>query len=100
RLPTLYASQGYDTAQSMDAAIRDVKGRIEDKAAMRKALEAANFKSVRGPFKFNRNHNPIHNIYLRMVTRDSQSRVTNRTVGVIINDAADPYAAKCSMPKT
>src|SRR5207244_11227439 len=53
RVPSLYASQGYDTALLLDAAVRDVKGRIEDKEALRKALEKADFKSVRGGFRFN-----------------------------------------------
>ena len=43
RLPTLYASQGYDAALLIDAAVRDVKGKVEDKEAVRKALKAAKF---------------------------------------------------------
>eukprot|EP01137_Pigoraptor_chileana_P017060 Opistho-2@74534 len=37
RLPSLYASQGYDAALLMDAAVRDVKGKIDDKEAVLKA---------------------------------------------------------------
>src|SRR4051812_18453317 len=55
RLPTGYAASGYDTALLIDSAIRKVKGKIEDKDAMRNALRAADFKSVRGDFKFGRN---------------------------------------------
>jgi len=61
RLPSLYASQGYDAAGLMDAAVRDVQGKVEDKAALRKALEAKRFKSVRGDFYFNSNHYPVQN---------------------------------------
>jgi branched-chain amino acid transport system substrate-binding protein len=39
-LPSLYASQGYDAALLIDAAVRDVKGKLEDKEAVQKALEA------------------------------------------------------------
>lgn len=98
RLPTMYAAQGYDTAQLMDAAIRDVKGRIEDKKALRKALEAARFSSVRGNFKFNTNHYPIHDIYLRVVVKDGQGRVTNKAMGRILSDHADPFVGQCKMP--
>jgi hypothetical protein len=63
RLPSLYASQGYDAAFMMDAAVRDVKGKVEDKAALQKALEAKRFKSVRGDFRFNTNHYPVQNYY-------------------------------------
>ena len=98
RLPTMYASQGYDTAQLMDAAIRDVKGKIEDKRALRRALEAARFQSVRGSFKFNKNHYPIHDIYMRVVSKDADGRVTNRTIGKAVADFADPFASTCKMP--
>src|SRR4029453_10060011 len=50
RLPTGYAASGYDTALLLDSAIRKVKGKIEDKEALRKAIKAAEFASVRGEF--------------------------------------------------
>ena len=97
RLPTLYASQGYDAAMLIDGAVRDVKGRIEDKEALRKALAAANFKSVRGEFKFNRNHYPIQNYYLRQVVKDDKGRVTNKLAGTIFRNQADAYVGECKM---
>ena len=81
RLPSLYASQGYDAAMLMDSAVRGVKGKIEDKEALGKALKAANFKSVRGAFKFNNNHYPVQDYYARVIGTDTQGRVTNRTLG-------------------
>src|SRR6195256_4727172 len=69
RLPSLFAAQGYDTALLIDAAVRDVKGKVEDVEALRKALRAARFESVRGPFKFNTNQYPIQNYYLRIVAK-------------------------------
>jgi branched-chain amino acid transport system substrate-binding protein len=98
RLPTMYAAQGYDTAMLVDGAIRDVGGRIEDKAAVRKALQNANFKSVRGAFKFNQNHYPIQDYYLREVVKDDKGRITNRTVSKIMSAQTDPFAAQCKMP--
>ena len=98
RLPSLYASQGYDAARLMDAAVRDVKGNLDDKAAVRKALEAAKFESVRGAFKFNTNHYPIQDYYLRVITKDSQGRVTNRTLGKVFENHADAYVGDCKMP--
>src|SRR5690606_33544945 len=59
RLPTGYAASGYDTAMLIDSAVRKVKGRIEDKEALRAALKAADFHSVRGDFKFGRNQYPV-----------------------------------------
>jgi len=98
RLPTLYASQGYDAARLMDAAVRDVKGNLTDKAALRKAITAAKFESVRGAFKFNSNGYPIQDYYLRVITRDAQGRVTNRTLGTVFKNHADAYAGECKMP--
>lgn len=97
RLPNEYASQGYDAAMLIDGAVRDVKGRIEDKPALRKALEAANFKSVRGAFRFNKNHFPIQNYYLRQVVKDDKGRYINKTVGTIFTDHPDAYVAACKM---
>ena len=98
RLPTLYAAQGYDAARLMDAAVRDSKGKLDDKAAVKKALEAAKFDSVRGAFKFNSNHFPIQDYYLRVITKDSKGRVTNRTLGAVFKNHADAYVGNCKMP--
>lgn len=97
RIPSLYASQGYDAALLMDAAVRDVKGKVDDKEALRKALEAKRFKSVRGDFKFNSNHYPVQNYYLRVIGKDAQGRVTNKTMGTIFSNHADAYVAACKM---
>jgi len=97
RLPTVYASQGYDTALLIDSAVREVKGRIEDTEGLRKALKAAKFQSVRGSFRFNRNQYPIQNYYLRVVGKDSQGRLVNKTMGTIFKDRGDAYVQECPM---
>jgi branched-chain amino acid transport system substrate-binding protein len=99
RLPTMFAAQGYDAAQLIDSAVRDTKGRLDDKVAVRKALMAANFKSVRGEFKFSKNHFPIQSYYLRMVGKDAKGRVTNRMLGgSIFKNHSDAYVGSCKMP--
>ena len=97
RLPSLYASQGYDAALLMNAAVRDVKGKVEDKPALLKALKAAKFESVRGAFRFNRNQYPVQDYYLRVITKDGQGRVTNRTLGKMFTQHEDAYVAACKM---
>lgn len=97
RLPTLYAAQGYDVAQLIDAAVGQVKGDLKDKVALHAALKAANFESVRGPFKFNTNQFPIQNYYLREVVKDAQGRVTNRLEGMIFENHSDAYVSECKM---
>jgi len=61
-------------------------------------LNAANFKSVRGNFKFNSNQFPIQDYYLRVVGKDSQGRITNRTLGTVFKDHGDAYVGACKMP--
>jgi branched-chain amino acid transport system substrate-binding protein len=97
RLPSVFAAQGWDTAMLIDAAVRDVKGKVEDVEAVRKALRAAKFESVRGPFKFNRNQYPIQNYYLRVVAKDPQGRIVNKTIGTIFKDHGDAYVQECPM---
>jgi len=97
RLPSGYAAQGYDAARAIDAAVREVKAQVEDRDALRSALRANKFKSVRGPFKINRNGFPIENFYLRIVERDAKGRITNRTLGVVLKDQPDPYVDQCPL---
>ncbi|GAB6052156.1 ABC transporter substrate-binding protein [Magnetospira thiophila] len=96
RTPSLYASQGYDTAMLLDSAIAKVGGKVSDTDAFRAALEAADFASVRGAFKFGSNHHPIQDIYVREVVEDGEG-VTNKLVGKVFTDHADAYAAQCKM---
>ena len=97
RTPTVYAAQGYDTALMIDAAVRDARGRIEDKAAFGRALAAVNFKSVRGDFRLNVNHMPIQNYYLRQIWRDGSGRITNKLIGTVLTNHPDAYAQACRM---
>ena len=46
------------------------KAEVTDADAFRAALEAADFTSVRGDFKFNTNHHPIQDIYAREVIQE------------------------------
>ena len=97
RLPTGYASTGYDTALLIDAAVRKVKGRIEDKEALRAALKAADFKSVRGDFKFGPNQFPVQNYYLQLVGKDNNGRIVHKTMGTVLSARGDAYVQNCKM---
>src|SRR4030095_10978338 len=77
-IPTVFA------AQLIGAAVRDVKGKVGDVEAVRKAMKAARFESVRGAFKFNKNQMPIQNYYLRVVAKDGQGRIVNKNTGTIL----------------
>ena len=97
RLPTGYAASGYDTALLMDSGIRRVKGKIEDKGALRNALRAADFKSVRGDFKFNRNQFPVQNYYLQVVGKGADGRIMHKTIGTVLTNRGDAYVDQCKM---
>jgi branched-chain amino acid transport system substrate-binding protein len=94
RLPSLYASQGYDTANLILAALS--KASVTDADAFRAALKAADFQSVRGKFKFGPNNHPIQDIYVREVVKED-GMLTNKIVGVSFKDHQDAYAADCKM---
>lgn len=94
RLPSLYASQGFDTANLLFSALD--KAAPADKAAFQAALEAAEFDSTRGAFRFGPNHHPIQTIYAREVIREGDV-YTNKIIGTALADHADAYASECKM---
>jgi branched-chain amino acid transport system substrate-binding protein len=96
RMPTLYASQGYDTANLIASALKATSGDPANMDAFRTALEKADFASVRGSFRFGSNHHPIQDIYVREVVKDS-SGIHNKTVKKVFSNHADAYAGDCSL---
>ena len=97
RLPSVFAAQGYDAALAIDGAVRDVKGKIEDKEAFRRAIKAAHFKSVRGDFKYNVNGMPIQTYYLRVIAKDSKGRIVNKKIATLLSNHGDAYAKDCKL---
>lgn len=94
RLPSLYASQGFDTANLLLSAM--AKADVSDADAFRAALEAADFASVRGAFSFASNHHPVQDIYVREVVKEGDV-YTNKIIGTALTNHSDVYAAECSM---
>ena len=96
RPPSAYAALGFETAQIIDAGVGGVAGKIEDKTALRSALRAAKFDSIRGAFRFNQNQMPIQSFYLRQVVKDGKG-IYNKTIGTIFTDHQDVFAKSCAM---
>ena len=94
RLPSLYASQGFDTANLLLSALDAAE--VSDADAFREALRAADFDSTRGEFAFGPNHHPIQTIYAREVVKEGDV-FTNRIIGVALENHSDAYAAECRM---
>src|SRR5437762_9140204 len=95
--PTFYGAQSYDAAQLINSAVVAVKGDMTKKEAMKAEMEKANFKSVRGPFKFGNNHIPVQNFYLQDVVKDAEGQLALKTVATIVKDAQDGFHDKCQM---
>ncbi|MFW6244203.1 MAG: ABC transporter substrate-binding protein, partial [Desulfovibrionales bacterium] len=96
RLPSLFASQGYDSARLIGSALKAVQGDMSRSDDFRSALEAADFESVRGSFRFGPNHHPIQDFYIREVVLED-GVVTNRIVDTAFTDHQDAYAGECGL---
>lgn len=97
RLPSLYASQGFDTVLILDAAVRAAGAGWSDKASFRDALRNVAIETTRGAFRFNNNHFPIQDYYVREVVRGPDGVITNRIVQKVFENHADVYAPDCGM---
>ena len=97
RYPSVYAAMAYDSLMAMDAAVRDVAGKVEDREALLQALRKPSFKSVRGDFKYGANNFPVQNYYLREVGKDAQGRLTNKLIGTTLEQHQDAYVGACKM---
>jgi branched-chain amino acid transport system substrate-binding protein len=97
RIPSQYAAQSYDAALLLDSAIAKVKGNVADKPAFMAALKAADFKSLRGSFKFNNNNFPIQDMYVFEVAKDAKGRVSLKTLTAPLKDHQDAYHAQCTL---
>jgi branched-chain amino acid transport system substrate-binding protein len=95
RRPTMFASQGYDTARLIGSALQAVKGDMSRRDDFRAALERADFTSVRGMFRFGPNHYPIEDFYVRQVVREKDGSYTNKVLAKIFNDHQDAYVREC-----
>jgi branched-chain amino acid transport system substrate-binding protein len=97
RIPSQYAAQSYDAALLLDSALAKVKGNIADKKAFQAALKAADFKSVRGAFKFGNNNFPIQDMHVFEAYKDSQGRMNIKTLATPLKATRDSYADQCPM---
>src|ERR1700678_1406152 len=93
---TYYGAQAYDAAQLINSAVVAVKGDTSKKDAMRAEMEKANFKSLRGPFRYGNNPIPIQNFYLQDVVKDTDGALSLKTVATIVKDDQDRFHDKCS----
>jgi branched-chain amino acid transport system substrate-binding protein len=95
--PTFYGAQTYDAALLINSAVVAVNGDTSKKDEMRKEMEKANFKSVRGNFKYGPNHIPIQNFYLQDVVKNAEGKLVLKTVATIVENNQDRFVNECNM---
>ncbi len=94
--PSFYGAQSYDAANLIASAVNALHGNLSDKTAVEAALKKADFKSVRGDFKFNNNHFPIQAFYLQDVVKQGNDYVL-KTVATIVKNNEDAFHSQCPM---
>ncbi|MDR3421639.1 MAG: ABC transporter substrate-binding protein [Xanthobacteraceae bacterium] len=96
-VPATYAFQAYDAAMLIDSAVKAVKGDLSNKDALRAALKKADFKSLRGSFKFNNNHYPIQDFYLVKVAQRPDGKFETEIEKKVFSNYGDSFAKDCPM---
>ena len=89
--PDVYAVQGYDTGLLLIHGANAVKGDLNSKPALYKAMEGATIDSPRGKWTMSKAHNPVQDMYLRVVENKE-----NKVLGVAAKALADSGAG-CKM---
>jgi branched-chain amino acid transport system substrate-binding protein len=95
--PSYYGAQSYDSIMLIASAAEALKGDLSNKDKVRAEMKKANFKSLRGDFKYNTNQFPIQNFYIQEAVKDAGGMMTVKTIATAVKDAKDPYYEKCPM---
>ena len=82
--PDVYAVQGYDTGLLLIQGANAVKGDLNNKPALYKAMEGATIDSPRGKWTMSKSHNPVQDMYLRVVENKE-----NKVIGIAAKALAD-----------
>jgi branched-chain amino acid transport system substrate-binding protein len=96
-VPGSYAFQAYDAALLIDSALKATGGKTDNKDALRAALAKADFKSLRGAFKFNTNHYPIQDFYLVKVAKRADGKYQTEIAQKVFENYSDPHVKDCQM---
>jgi branched-chain amino acid transport system substrate-binding protein len=95
--PSFYGAQSYDGILLIDAALRAVKGDLANKSGMIAAMRKAEYKSTRGPYKYNVNHFPIQNFYLLKAVVGTGGEIDMQIQKTVFENHKDAYYEKCPM---
>jgi branched-chain amino acid transport system substrate-binding protein len=96
-VPGSYAMHAYDAALLIDAALKVTGGKTDNKEAVRAAIKTAEFKSLRGDFKFGPNGFPVQDFYLVKAAKRSDGKFQTEIVEKVFDDYVDAYAKECAV---
>lgn len=94
--PSFYGAQSYDAANLLASAIGALNGDISNKEKLQAEVKKANFKSVRGNFKFGNNNFPIQNYYMQEVVKNGDE-FTLKTTATAVENGQDVHHVNCKM---
>src|ERR1700751_5640897 len=77
--PGYYAGSTYVSGEVLEAALKTIKGNVEDKKALMGAIRGNNVQTIRGLVKFDKFGNVVGNAYIRKVAR-SDGRLVNSVI--------------------
>jgi branched-chain amino acid transport system substrate-binding protein len=97
KLPVFYGAQSYDSIMLIDSGLKAVKGNVKNVDGMVKAMEKADFQSLRGPFQYNVNHHPIQNFYLLKSVKTQSGDIEMHIQKTIFEKHKDAYYQDCKM---
>lgn len=98
RTPSAYAAFSYDAARLLDAALQTVKGDARDRKALTAAIKGAQFKSLRGNFKFGRNNFPIQDYHIFQVANAGSGKPEFKLLAAdVLKQHTDAYSELCKL---
>jgi branched-chain amino acid transport system substrate-binding protein len=89
-VPGSYQYMGYMSAKMVIQALKDIKGRVEDKDAFIDALSKVHIKGPMGMASFDEHHGLVADFYLLTVEKGPDGKLQNHC-GERIAQVKDPY---------
>ena len=96
-MPTYYASQGYDTALAIAAALKATSGNV--RMPRRSAPRCSRRISSRcaAPSSSAPNQHPVQDWYSLQVEKGADGKPVLKTVGKVLSNHGDVYAKDCKL---
>ncbi len=87
KMPNHFAAQAYETIMLIKSGVDAVNGDVSKMDEMRSALEKANFKTLRGTFKYGKEHFPIQDFVERKVVKGADGKWTIVSGQKVLSDS-------------